>query len=142
MWPEALTSDPLMVMTWRVKTVAVLTAILPLLALIGESPAPRPDNTANLVIVVAVLILSFGLWRRRRWAWWLGVAFAGLWLLALAGAATMISRLAGYVEILDLTDYYAFLALQAVLTVALTSLLLAPATRRDFFRPPVPLPPD
>jgi len=113
----------------------VLTATLPLLALIAEPPAPRSDNAATVATLVAALILAFGLWRRRRWAWWLGVAFAGFWLLALAGTAIIASRLTGYAEPSDIQAYYALLALQAVVALVLASLLLAPATRRDFLRP-------
>lgn len=46
----------------------------------GPDAAPR-DLFRAAVRVAGIVLVAIGLFRGARWAWWVGVVFAGFWLL-------------------------------------------------------------
>ncbi|HEX4575390.1 MAG TPA: hypothetical protein VH158_09675 [Gemmatimonadales bacterium] len=87
-------------------------------------PAPR-----ILVRVAAALAAALGLYRRQRWAWWLGLLVA-TWLVAGAIRAIAVGQLSGLAarRPYPLLDYLQFAVSFGSVAAAL-ALLVAPSSR-------------
>jgi peptidoglycan/LPS O-acetylase OafA/YrhL len=78
-------------------------------------------------------LVAWGLLRGERWAWWLGLALAVLWLAA--GAVTMTVLERGDVHWLQPSNAQLFLAAGMIGLGLAVALLLTPSARRAFRRP-------
>ncbi|HEX6042334.1 hypothetical protein [Longimicrobium sp.] len=77
--------------------------------------------------------IAYGLMRGVRWAWWVGVVFAGFWSVMGAGALLVIARMGAW-DTLPMPGFSAAFLVCSVLVVgAAFALLLQPASR-DAFR--------
>jgi len=87
-------------------------------------PAPR-----ILLRTAAVVVAAIGLYRRQRWAWWLGVVIT-TWLVAGGIVAIASGRLSGLAERrpYPLLDYLYFI-LSFGISIAAPVLLLTPTSR-------------
>ncbi|HST61459.1 MAG TPA: hypothetical protein VLK84_22325 [Longimicrobium sp.] len=85
-----------------------------------------------LLRLAGCAVIAWGLLRGDRWAWWMGVIFAGLWA-ALGGVALLVIARLGAWEKMPLGGFSApFLVLSLLMTGAALALLLQPASRDAF----------
>jgi hypothetical protein len=82
--------------------------------------------------------VAWGLLRRERWAWWLGVILAGFWLAMGVLAVGVLER--GDFYWLPPSGFQLFLAVSLLSLFLALALLLSPSARR-VFRPPAGSPP-
>ena len=78
-------------------------------------------------------LVAWGLLRGERWAWWLGLALALLWLAAAAATMAVLDR--GDVHWLQPSAAQLFLAAGTLSLGLAVALLLTPSARRAFQRP-------
>ena len=83
-------------------------------------------------------LVAWGLLRRERWAWWLGVLLAGFWLAMGVLAVGVLER--GDFYWLPPSGFQLFLAVSLLSLFLAIALLLSPSARR-VFRPPAGSPP-
>ncbi len=82
-----------------------------------------------LLRLAGCAVIAWGLLRGERWAWWMGVIFAGLWA-SLGGVALLVIARMGAWDRLPLSGFSApFLVLSLLITGAALALLLQPASR-------------
>jgi hypothetical protein len=79
-------------------------------------------------------LIAWGLLRRARWAWWLGLIFAAVWLGAGALAVLVLER--GDVYWLPPSGLQIFLVISLLCLGLALALLLSPSARAVFGRPP------
>jgi hypothetical protein len=77
-------------------------------------------------------LIAWGLWRRARWAWWLGLALAAFWLTAGALAILVFER--GDVHWLPPSGFQIFLVISLLCLGGSLALLLSPSARQVFRR--------
>jgi peptidoglycan/LPS O-acetylase OafA/YrhL len=96
--------------------------------------APRDFPRAILQLIGAGLI-AWGLVRRARWAWWLGIVLAVFWLVAAALVVLVLDR--GDVYWLPPSGSQTFLVASLVCLGGAVALLISPSARAVFRRPAV-----
>ncbi|HYW12754.1 MAG TPA: hypothetical protein VE871_12390 [Longimicrobium sp.] len=85
-----------------------------------------------LLRLAGCAVIAWGLLRGDRWAWWMGMIFAGFWA-ALGGVALLVIARMGAWDELPLPGFSAaFLAASLLVTSAALALLLQPASREAF----------
>jgi peptidoglycan/LPS O-acetylase OafA/YrhL len=99
----------------------------------GGWAAPR-DFPRALIRLLGTGLIAWGLVQRARWAWWLGVILAALWLVAGAAAVLVVER--GDVYWLQPSGFQVFLMVSLLCLGLALALLLSPSARRVFRRPP------
>lgn len=123
-------------MTRPARRTLVATVLLtgPLLALALIAVVMGWTDTGHLLLMLALLaVMAFGLLRQTGWGWWLGVVMGGIWLLG--GVLNFISIVTS--PLLWAAPVLALLvAVYAVALAAALVLLLSPAGRAPFRRPP------
>ena len=89
------------------------------------------DYPRALLRACGALLVAWGLWRGLRWAWWLGVVLAGVWLVIGVGAF-VAALLLGDGALPLPTALLLSLAPGAMLLVAAVVGLLLPRSRAAF----------
>ena len=92
------------------------------------------DYPRAVVRCLGLALVAWGLFRRRRWAWWTAVGLSGFWLVAGLAGVTALLLLAGERPPLPGSALTATVVGAALLAVAL-GLLLAPTSRAAFRAP-------
>jgi hypothetical protein len=96
--------------------------------------APR-DFPRAIVRLVGTGLIAWGLLRRARWAWWLGLVLGLFWLSAGALAVLVLDR--GDVYWLPPSGFQTFLVVSLVCLGLAVTLLISPSARAAFRRPAV-----
>jgi peptidoglycan/LPS O-acetylase OafA/YrhL len=91
------------------------------------------DFPRAVLRLLGTLLIAWGLLRRARWAWWLGVILAAFWLAAGAVAALVIER--GDVYWLPPSGFQLFLVPSLLALGIVLALLISPSARKAFRRP-------
>ena len=93
------------------------------------------DVPRALLRLVGTVLIAWGLLRRARWAWWLGLVLAVSWLSAGALAVLVFDR--GDVYWLPPSGFQTFLVVSLVCLGLAVALLMSPSVRVVFRRPDV-----
>jgi hypothetical protein len=93
------------------------------------------DFPRAILRLIGTGIIAWGLLRRARWAWWLGLVLAVFWLSAGALAVLVVER--GDVYWLSPSGFQTFLVASLVCLGAAVALLISPSARAVFRRPAV-----
>lgn len=96
---------------------------------VGAGDFPRA-----LIRLFGAGLIGWGLLQRARWAWWLGLIFAVVWLVAGALAVLVLER--GDVHWLPPSGLQIFLVTSLLCLGLAVALLLSPSARAVFRRPP------
>ena len=96
--------------------------------------AAARDFPRAILRLVGTGLIAWGLLRRARWAWWLGLVLAVFWLVA--GALTVLVFERGDIYWLPPSGFQLFLAGSLVCLGGTVALLLSPSSRKAFRRPP------
>jgi hypothetical protein len=91
------------------------------------------DFPRAILRLIGTGIIAWGLLRRARWAWWLGLVLAVFWLSAGALAVLVLER--GDVYWLSPSGFQTFLVVSLVCLGAAVALLISPSARAVFRRP-------
>ena len=94
---------------------------------VGAADFPRA-----LIRLVGTGIIAWGLLQRARWAWWLGLVVAAVWLAA--GALTVFVFERGDVHWLRPSSVQTFLVISLLSLGLVVALLLSPSARAVFRR--------
>lgn len=90
------------------------------------------EMPSAVVRLAGTLLVAWGLLRRERWAWWLGLVLTAFWLVVGASAVLVLQR--GDVHWLPPSGFQVFLVV-SLLSLGLTiALLLSPSARAAFRR--------
>ena len=92
------------------------------------------DFPRALVRLLGTGLIAWGLLQRARWAWWLGLVLAAVWLVA--GALTVLVLERGDVHWLRPSGVQTFLVVSLLCLGVAVALLLSPSARAAFRRPP------
>jgi hypothetical protein len=95
---------------------------------VGAGDFPRA-----LIRLFGAGLIGWGLLQRARWAWWLGLIFAAVWLVAGALAVLVLER--GDVHWLPPSGLQIFLVTSLLCLGLAVALLLSPSARAVFHRP-------
>jgi hypothetical protein len=95
-----------------------------------------PGLPRVVIRLVGVVLIAWGLFHQARWAWWLGVVLALFWLGTGVLATAVLER--GDVYWLPPSGFQIPLAVSLLCLGLALALLLSPAARRVFQRPPAP----
>jgi hypothetical protein len=90
------------------------------------------DYPRALIRLAGMGLIAFGLIRRQRWGWWLGVSVPVLLLLALIGGGMVAYSLAGGAGLASIATMAPDLHVAIVLLLISVILLLLPASREVF----------
>jgi peptidoglycan/LPS O-acetylase OafA/YrhL len=93
------------------------------------------DFPRAILRLIGTGLIAWGLLRRARWAWWLGLVLAVFWLAAGALAVLVLER--GDVYWLPPSGFQIFLVVSLVCLGAAVALLISPSARAVFRRPAV-----
>jgi len=93
------------------------------------------DFPRALIRLFGTGLIGWGLLRRARWAWWIGLVFAAFWLVADALPVLVIER--GDVYWLRPGGFQSFLVVSLLCLGLAVALLLSPSVRAVFRRPAV-----
>ena len=91
------------------------------------------DFPRALLRLFGTVLIGWGLLRRARWAWWLGLVLAAMWLVAGALAVLVLER--GDVHWLPPGGWQIFLVVSLLCLGLVVALLLSPSARAAFRRP-------
>ena len=91
------------------------------------------DFPRALIRLFGTVLIAWGLLHRARWAWWLGVGLAAVWLVAGALAVQVLER--GDVYWLPPSGLQIFLVVSLLCLGLSLALLLSPSARAVFRRP-------
>jgi hypothetical protein len=94
------------------------------------------DFPRAILRLIGTGLIAWGLLRRVRWAWWLGLLLAVYWLSAGALAVLVLER--GDVYWLPPSGFQTLLVVSLVCLGAAVALLLSPSARAVFRRPVSP----
>lgn len=95
---------------------------------VGAADYPRA-----FIRLLGTGIIAWGLLQRARWAWWLGLVLAVVWLVA--GALTVVVFERGDVHWLRPSGVQTFLVVSLLCLGLVVALLLSPSARAVFRRP-------
>jgi hypothetical protein len=100
--------------------------------LAGGAPGSEAGDLLRPVVRCAgLLVTAWGLTRREKWAWWIGVVLPAFWVIAGSAALLAYARLAPDVLQLPGVDVQAGIGIAfLVLLAAAVVLLLTPSARR------------
>ncbi|HEY9505501.1 MAG TPA: hypothetical protein VIQ27_06000 [Gemmatimonadales bacterium] len=115
-------------LAYGVAVVLNTTAIQGASSWVGAGDFPRA-----LIRLFATGLIAWGLLRRARWAWWIGLAFAAFWLVADALALLVIEH--GDVYWLRPGGFQILLVVSLLCLGLAVALLLSPSARAEFRRP-------
>ena len=90
------------------------------------------DLPRALIRLAGTGLIAWGLLRRARWAWWLGVVVAAVWLSA--GALTVLVLERGDIHWLRPSGVQTFLVVSLLCLGSAVALLLSPSARAAFRR--------
>ena len=93
------------------------------------------DFPRALIRLLGTGLIAWGLLHRARWAWWLGLVLAAVWLVA--GALTVLVLEQGDVHWLRPSGFQTFLVVSLLCLGLAVALLLSPSARAVFRRPAV-----
>jgi hypothetical protein len=123
-----------------VRTAALLFAVYGVLVLVNALVLQMSGDWADagefpgaLLRLAGCFAIAYGLTRGMRWAWWMGVVFAGFWTLMGAGALLVIARLSAWGTLPMPGVSAAFLVASLLVVGPAFALLMQPASR-DAFR--------
>lgn len=85
-----------------------------------------------LLRLAGCAVIAWGLLRGDRWAWWMGMIFAGFWSVLGAGALLVIARVGAWDQLPMPGFSGPFLVAALLVTGAALALLLQPASRDAF----------
>jgi hypothetical protein len=91
------------------------------------------DFPRALIRLLGTGLIAWGLLQRARWAWWLGLVLAAVWLVA--GALTVFVLERGDVHWLRPSGFQTFLVVSLLCLGLVVALLLSPSARAVFRRP-------
>ncbi len=97
----------------------------------GEWGAAR-DFPRAILRLIGTGIIAWGLLRRARWAWWLGLVMAAFWLSAGALAVLVLER--GDVYWLSPSGFQTVLVVSLVCLGSAVALIISPSARAVFRR--------
>lgn len=98
------------------------------------------DLPRAIIRLLGTGLIAWGLLRRARWAWWVGVILSAFWIAAGAISVLVLER--GDVYWLPPSGFQAFLVVALLALGGVLALLLSPSARRAFRRPvALPTPP-
>jgi hypothetical protein len=95
---------------------------------VGAGDFPRA-----LIRLFGTGLIGWGLLQRARWAWWLGLVLAAIWLVAGALAVLVLEH--GDVHWLPPSGFQIFLIVSLLCLGLVVALLLSPSVRAVFRRP-------
>jgi hypothetical protein len=113
--------------TYGVAVVLNATAIQGAANWVGAGDFPRA-----LIRLFGTGLIGWGLLQRARWAWWLGLVLAAIWLGAGALAVLVLDR--GDVHWLPPSGFQIFLVVSLLCLGLVVALLLSPSARAVFRR--------
>jgi hypothetical protein len=113
---------------YGVAVVLNATAIQGAAGWVGAADFPRA-----LIRLLGTGLIAWGLLQRARWAWWLGLVLAVVWLVA--GALTVFVFERGDVHWLQPSSIQTFLVVSLLCLGLVVALLLSPSARAVFRRP-------
>jgi hypothetical protein len=91
------------------------------------------DFPRAIIRLLGTGLIAWGLLKRARWAWWLGLILAAVWLVA--GALTVLVLERGDVHWLRPSGFQTFLVVSLLCLGSAVALLLSPSARAVFRRP-------
>jgi hypothetical protein len=91
------------------------------------------DFPRALIRLFGTGLIGWGLLQRARWAWWLGLVLAAIWLVAGAVAVLVLEH--GDVHWLPPSGLQIFLVVSLLCLGLVVALLLSPSARAVFRRP-------
>jgi hypothetical protein len=115
-------------LTYGVVVVLNATAIQGAANWVGAGDLPRA-----LIRLFGTGLIGWGLLQRARWAWWLGLVLAAIWLVAGALAVLVLEH--GDVHWLPPSGFQMFLVVPLLCLGLVVALLLSPSARAAFRRP-------
>lgn len=123
-----------------VRTAALLFAVYGVMVLVNALILQTAGGWSDagefpraLLRLAGCFAIAWGLARGLRWAWWMGVIFAGFWSLMGAGALLVIARLSAW-GTLPMPGVSAVFLIASLLVVGLAFALLMQPASRDAFR--------
>ena len=84
-------------------------------------------------------LTAYGLLRRKRWGWWLGVLMPALFLMTVVAAGIVALSFAGEEGLVGMAGSLTDVAAGLVLLLASVILLLLPSSRAAFRQPRPPV---
>jgi hypothetical protein len=115
-------------LTYGAVVVLNATAIQGAANWVGAGDLPRA-----LIRLFGTGLIGWGLLQRARWAWWLGLVLAAIWLVAGALAVLVLEH--GDVHWLPPSGFQMFLVVSLLCLGLVVALLLSPSARAAFRRP-------
>jgi hypothetical protein len=126
--PNSVKLAAALLVVYGVAVVLNATAIQGETGWVGAGDFPRA-----LIRLFGTGLIGWGLLQRARWAWWLGLVLAVLWLIAGALAVLVLER--GDVHWLRPSGLQIFLVISLLCLGLVVALLLSPSARAVFRRP-------
>jgi hypothetical protein len=126
--PSSVKLAAALFVTYGVAVVLNATAIQGASGWVGAGDVPRA-----LIRLVGTGVIGWGLLQRARWAWWLGLVLAAVWLAAGALAVLVLER--GDVHWLPPSGFQIFLVISLLCLGLVVALLISPSARAAFRRP-------
>ena len=126
--PNSVKLAAALFVVYGVAVVLNATAIQGATGWVGAADFPRA-----VVRLLGTGLIAWGLLQRARWAWWLGLVLAAVWLVA--GALTVFVFERGDVHWLRPSGLQTFLIVSLLCLGLAVALLLSPSARAVFRRP-------
>jgi hypothetical protein len=126
--PSSVKLAAALFVTYGVAVVLNATAIQGASGWVGAGDFPRA-----LIRLFGTGLIGWGLLQRARWAWWLGLVLAAVWLAAGALAVLVLER--GDVHWLPPSGFQIFLVISLLCLGLVVALLISPSARAAFRRP-------
>lgn len=126
--PNSVKLAAALFVVYGVTVVLNVTAIQGAAGWVGARDFPRA-----LIRLFGTGLIAWGLLQRARWAWWLGLVLAAVWLVAGALAVLVLER--GDVYWLPPSGFQIFLVVSFLCLGLTIALLLSPSARAVFRRP-------
>jgi hypothetical protein len=127
--PNSVRLAAALFVAYGVAVVLNATAVQGAAGWVGAGDFPRA-----LIRLFGTGLIGWGLLHRARWAWWLGLILAAVWLVAGALAVLVLEH--GDVHWLPPGGLQIFLVISLLCLGMAVALLLSPSARAVFRRPP------